>query len=97
MQLFSKFLENEDLEVTKATRVNPAEQLPTTNRIKLHNLNFARSLLERNPRMLLGQLSAFDDANPGQISDMLDFAVKHEFEDTLPLEHLIGIYQRVKK
>ncbi len=101
MESFQKFIEVEDADPEMMQTRNNTSDATVNNRensaIKQRNLHFAKSLLQRSPQMLLSQVVQFDKINPNQVSDMIDFARKHDFDESMPLHSLVMVYNQYKK
>jgi len=96
MESFRRFIESDDLE-NQPTRVAGSNQNNAMTALKQSNINAAKELLDQSPQILLHQVIEFDKLNPNEVSHMIDFARKHDFDDTMPLHSLLAVYERFAK
>ncbi len=86
MDSFSKFLES-DLD---STRVSYKLNAINLSQIKEDNINAANQIIKIDPNVTLGQ------SRHQNIKDMLTFADRHDFDDSMPLSFLINVYKQFR-
>jgi len=86
MDSFSKFLES-DLD---STRVSYKPNVINLSQIKEDNINAANQIIKIDLNVTLGQ------SRHKNIKDMIAFADRHDFDDSMPLSFLINVYKQFR-